>query len=103
MAMYEGYAAQVKALAAQGAQFVILPEMTALIPDSASAKIDAFFEQTALDAHVRVLLGVLHATDRGTYNEGRLYSATGGIEAVYRKHHLVPTWEARSTAGSDIS
>ena len=103
MAMYEGYAAEIRALAARGAQFVVLPEMTALIPDSASAKVDAFFEKAARDAHVQVLLGILHVSDHRAYNEGRLYSATGQIEAVYRKHHLVPTWESRSTPGTEIS
>jgi len=102
-ALMQGYDRQIKSLAAQGAEFVVLPEMTALIPDSASAKIDAMFQQTARDAHVQVLLGILHVTDHGVYNEARLYSATGDIETVYRKHHLVPTWEARSTPGSDIS
>ena len=103
MTLMQGYARQIKSLAAQGAAFVVLPEMTALIPDSASAKIDAFFQQTARDAHVQVLLGILHVTDHGAYNEGRLYSANGSIETVYRKHHLVPTWESRSTPGSEIS
>jgi apolipoprotein N-acyltransferase len=103
MAMYQEYAAQIKSLAASGAQFVILPEMTALIPDSASAKVDAFFQQTARSAHVQVLVGILHVTDHGAYNEGRLYSAAGEIETVYRKHHLVPTWESRSTPGTDLS
>jgi hypothetical protein len=77
IAMYEGYAAQVKPLAARGAQFVILPEMTALIPDSVSARVDELFEKTARDAHVQVLLGILHVTDHGAYNEARLYSGTG--------------------------
>lgn len=103
MALYQEYAAQVRSLAAQGAQFVVLPEMTAFIPDAASAKVDELFEQTARDAHVQVLLGVLHITDHGAYNEGRLYSETGGIETVYRKHYLVPTWESRSTPGNGIS
>ena len=103
MALYQSYAAQVKPLAAKGAQFVIFPEMTALIPDAASAKVDELFEKTAQDAHVQVLLGVLHVTDHGAYNEGRLYSETGGIETVYRKHHLVPTWESRSTPGTGLS
>jgi apolipoprotein N-acyltransferase len=102
-ALMREYAGQIKLLAAQGAEFVVLPEMTALIPDSASAKIDAFFEQTAHDAHVQVLVGILHVTDHGAYNEGRLYSAGGGIETIYRKHHLVPTWESRSTPGTEIS
>ena len=103
MALMNEYASQVQSLAARGAQFVVLPEMTALIPDSASAKVDAFWQQTALDAHVQVLLDVLHITDHGAYNEARLYSAIGKIETVYRKHHLVPTWESRSTPGTEIS
>ncbi len=103
IALMQEYAAQVQPLAARGAQFVIFPEMSALIPDSASARVDELFEKTARDAHVQVLLGVLHPTDRGMYNEARLYSATGGIETIYRKHHLVPTWESRSTPGTGLS
>jgi apolipoprotein N-acyltransferase len=102
-ALMQEYAAQVQPLARRGAQFVVLPEMTALIPDSDLAKVDGFWQQTALNAHVQILLAVLHITNHGAYNEARLYSATGKIETVYRKHHLVPTWEARSTPGTEIS
>jgi len=103
MALMRDYASQVQPLAARGAQFVILPEMTSLIPDSALAKVDALWQQTARDAHVQVLLDILHLTDHAAYNEARLYSASGEIEAVYRKHHPVPTWEARTTPGTGIS
>ena len=103
LALMQEYASQVQLLAAHGAQFVILPEMSALIPDSASARVDEFFQKVARDAHVQVLLGILHVTNHAAYNEGRLYSANGEIETVYRKHHLVPTWEARSTPGTEIS
>jgi apolipoprotein N-acyltransferase len=103
MALMQEYASKVRPLAARGAQFVVLPEMTELIPDSASARVDGFWQQTARDVHVQILLGVLHVTDRGAFNEGRLYSASGEIETVYRKHHLVPTWESRSTPGTEIS
>jgi apolipoprotein N-acyltransferase len=103
MTLLHGYAAQVKSLAAEGAQFVILPEKIALIPDSESANIDEFFQQTARDAHVQVLLGIQHTTAQGAYNEARLYSATGQIENVYRKHHLVPGWEDQLTPGTEIS
>jgi apolipoprotein N-acyltransferase len=103
IALMQEYASQVQPLAARGAQFVIFPEMSALIPDAASGKVDELFQKAARDAHVQVLLGVIHVTDRAGYNEGRLYSANGEIETVYRKHHLVPTWEARSTPGTDIS
>jgi apolipoprotein N-acyltransferase len=103
MALMEQYAAQVPQLAARGAQFVVFPEMSALVLDSASAQVDELFQRTAREAHVQVLLGILHATAHGTYNEGRLYSATGSIETIYRKHHLVPTWESRSTPGTTLS
>lgn len=103
MMMFHAYAEEIKTLADKGAQFVILPEMTSLIPDSYSSKIDEFFQATARAAHVQILVGILHVTDHRAYNEGRLYSAAGEIETVYRKHHLVPTWESRSTPGTDIS
>jgi apolipoprotein N-acyltransferase len=103
MALMQEYASQVQPLAAHGAQFIVLPEMTALIPDVALAKVDAFWKQQALDAHVQILLDVIHLTGHGAYNEARLYSAGGAIETVYRKHHLVPTWESRSTPGTGIS
>jgi len=102
-ALMQDYAGQVKSLAAQGVAFVVLPEMTALIPDSALPKIDAFWQQTARDAHVQVLLDILHVSNHAAYNEARLYSTTGTIETVYRKHHPVPTWEARTTPGTGIS
>jgi apolipoprotein N-acyltransferase len=103
MALMQQYAAQVPPLAARGAQFVVFPEMSALVLDSMSAQVDDLFQKTARESHVQVLVGVLHATEHGTYNEGRLYSATGSIETIYRKHHLVPTWESRSTPGNALS
>ena len=103
MALLEEYASEVQPLASRGAQFIVFPEMSALVPDSSSAKVDALFEKTAHDAHVDVLLGILHGTDHGAYNEGRLYSAAGELQAVYRKHHTVPTWEAHTTPGTELS
>ena len=103
MALLRNYAEQTSRLAMSGAQFVVLPEMSALITDSTSAQVDELFKKRARDSHVQVLLGILHATGSGTYNEARLYSANGEIETVYRKHHLVPTWESRSTPGTELS
>jgi apolipoprotein N-acyltransferase len=103
MVLMRAYATEVRFLAAGGAQVVLLPEMTALVPDPLSAQVDSLFQRTARDAGVEVLLGVKHVTDHGSYNEARLYSTSGEIEAVYRKHHLVPTLEAHTTPGNAIS
>lgn len=103
MALMRGYAEQVQKLAAQGAKFIVLPEMTAVVPDTISGQIDALFQDAAHRAGAQVLLGILHVTAGAAYNEARLYSASGEIETVYRKHHLVPGFEARTTPGNDIS
>jgi apolipoprotein N-acyltransferase len=103
MALLQEYASQVQPLAARGTQFVVFPEMSALVPDSLLPQVDALFERTARAANVQILLGVIHVTDHAGYNEGRLYSATGEIETIYRKHYPVPTWEARTTPGTGIS
>jgi apolipoprotein N-acyltransferase len=103
MALMRDYAEQVQPLAVQGAQFVVLPEMTGLVPDAALGQVDALFQRTARAAQVQILLGVIHVTDHGAFNQARLYSASGGIETVYWKHHLVPSLESRTTPGKDIS
>jgi apolipoprotein N-acyltransferase len=102
-ALLQQYAEEVQPLAARGAQFVLLPEMTALVPETYSQEVDTLFQRTARAARVQILLGVNHVTDHGAYNEARLYSASGEIETVYRKHHLVPSLESRTTPGTDLS
>lgn len=97
------YEEQAKALAQRGAQVVVLPEMTALVRDSISGDVDTLFENAARSANVQIVLGVLHVTGKAAFNEARFYSATGELETVYRKHHLVPVVEGSTTPGTDIS
>jgi apolipoprotein N-acyltransferase len=103
MNLMRGYADQSRSLAAQGAQIVVLPEMTAPVNDDLVSQIDALFEQTARAANVQIDLGVLHNTGGRAWNEARLYSPAGTLEAVYRKHHLVPVAEGGTTPGTAIS
>lgn len=97
------YSEQVRQLAGRGARIVLLPEMTALVRDSITAQVDQLFDQTAKQANIQIVAGVLHATSNGTFNEARLYSDAATPPVVYRKHHLVPVVEGRTTPGSDIS
>jgi apolipoprotein N-acyltransferase len=103
MRLLQQYTRQASALAARGAKIVVLPEMSVLVSGSLSDETDRLFEQTASEARIQILLGVLHVTSHLAYNEARLYSSSGRIEAVYRKRHLVPVAEARETPGHDIS
>jgi apolipoprotein N-acyltransferase len=103
MRLLRDYADQVKLLSRRGARLVVLPEMTALVLDSISGQVDDLFRQTARDMKVQILLGVLHVTANGTFNEARLYSEAVASNVVYRKHHLVPVVEGRTTPGTDIA
>lgn len=97
------YAEHASALAARGAKIVVLPEMSVSVSGSLSDQTDHLFEQTAREAHAQILLGVLHVASHAAFNEARLYSSEGSIEAVYRKRHLVPGLEARTTPVKDLS
>jgi apolipoprotein N-acyltransferase len=103
MQVLNGYAAQARALAARGAQIVVLPEMSVLVSGPLSDETNQLFQQTAREAHAQVLLGVLNVTPHAAYNEARLYLPSGALEAVYRKRHLVPVAEARETPVKDLS
>jgi len=103
MELLKGYAAQASALAARGAKIVVLPEMTMQLSPSLSEDANQLFEQTARESGAQVLLGVLNQTPSGTFNEARLYLPSGTIGAVYRKLHLVPVAEARTTPVKDYS
>jgi apolipoprotein N-acyltransferase len=103
MQLMRDYEAQAKALTQRGAQVIALPEMTALVRDSISGAVDTLFEEAARSAHVQIVIGLLHVTGNAAFNEARFYSATGELERVYRKHHLVPVVEGRTAAGTDIS
>jgi apolipoprotein N-acyltransferase len=101
--LLEEYAQRARDLAARGARIVVLPEMTVQVSGALSDQVNDLFEQTARDADAQILLGVLHGTSTGSFNEARLYSQSGTLEAVYRKHHLVPVAEAGTTPGKGIS
>lgn len=103
MNLMQGYADQARSLAAQGAQIVVLPEMSARTDDRIQPQIDALFEQSARADGVLIDLGVLHETEGRVWNEARLYSPSGTLQAVYRKHHLVPVAEGGTTPGTAIS
>ena len=109
MRLMQDYARQVPVLAAQGARIVVLPEMTAIVHDSISGDIDTLFEQTARNAHTQILLGVLHVAGPSgapvaAFNEARLYSESAAVPpVVYRKRHLVPVLEGRTTPVNSFS
>ncbi len=101
--LFNDYADKVKDLAGRGAQVIVLPEMIARVPDTISDEVDRIFEATASETRTQVLVGVLHIKTGYALNEGRLYSPTAALDAVYLKHHLVPGAEAGERPGSALT
>lgn len=101
--LLQKYASEAHGLAARGAQIVVLPEMSVLVYGEYSHQADQLFEETAQRSKAQVLLGLLHAESGRTYNEARLYSASGNLETVYRKHHPARVLGETATPGTDIS
>jgi apolipoprotein N-acyltransferase len=91
------YAAQIPALAEQGAQVIVMPEKLGRIEPADLASADAVLEQAAQSSHVFILAGFQHMPDR---NEARLYSPEGALIDTYEKHHMLPVFEGDLLPGT---
>ncbi len=96
------YADRATALAAQGAEVVVLPEKIALVSDEGTREADALYGATAAAAKAAVVVGVDRGSVARRSNEARLYSPGGSLAAVYAKHHLVPGYEDADQPGTAI-
>lgn len=103
MRILHSYADQIKPLAAQGAQTIVLPEKIATVAEADLPEMDRLFQSSASNNHVNILVGIDHHQPNGYLNEARLYQADGGPVTVYIKHHLVPEFESRDRPGSEFS
>jgi apolipoprotein N-acyltransferase len=97
VALAQAYAAQIPAIAAQGAQVIILPEKIGRIQGSDLAQADALFEQAALQNHVTIFVSFEHQPN---LHQARLYSPSGTLEALYEKHHMLPAFEGYLLPGT---
>jgi apolipoprotein N-acyltransferase len=95
--LVQTYAAQIPALANQGASVIVIPEKIGRIQGNDLAQADAILEQAARDNHITVLVGFEHQPN---LNEARLYSPDGRLEATYEKHHMLPAYESHLLPGT---
>ena len=95
------YSEQAESLAARGAQVVVIPEKTGVLRDANLRDVDAMLEAASAQANLRIIVGVVHPTaSGGKWNEARMYSPPGVVEAIYEKHHMLPLYESSFTAGT---
>jgi apolipoprotein N-acyltransferase len=100
--LFAQYAAPVQALAAQGAQVVVLPEKIAVVVDKTLAETDAFFQKLVDQSGAAVVVGVIRAADGKGYNEARVY-LPGRPPQSYDKQHMLPPFESNLTPGDSLT
>jgi len=106
--LFAQYGASVQALAAQGAQVVVLPEKLAVVLDQTEAETDAIFQKLADSSGIPIVVGELrirHETQpdlKQRYNEARVY-LPGKPPLSYDKEHMLPPFESNLTPGTSLT
>lgn len=94
------YLEQVKSLAAQGAEVVVLPEKLAVVLDPATTNTDGMFEAVARESKTGIVVGIIRRTSTAKLNEARLYLGTDAPPLFYDKHHMLPAFESSFLPGT---
>lgn len=100
-ALFEAYSHAAADLAAHGAQVIVLPEKLGVLVDAQGSAVqdsDARLQALADRTHAVIVIGVIHVTAPVKYNEARVYVPGVQVQA-YAKHHLLPPFESKLTAG----
>jgi len=103
LSLMADYANKSDSLAAQGAQVIVLPEKIAVVSDEATSQLDSLYSSAASREKTTVLVGLDRGTLTKRWNEARLYSPDGTLEATYDKHHMVPVMEDVDQRGTTIT
>jgi apolipoprotein N-acyltransferase len=101
VALAAAYASQVPAMAAQGAEVIVLPEKIGRIKNGPDGnyldQADAIFEQAARQSHVTIFVSFEHQPN---LHQARLYAPDGTLEGLYEKHHMLPAFEGYLLPGT---
>ena len=96
------YSDQAAALAARGAEVIVLPEHLGEVVDPNSASIDDLFQPLADKTKATIIVGLGHTYPQVRYNQARVY-APGAQVLSYEKHHLLPPVESRFAPGKTLA
>ncbi len=96
------YAAAASALAAQGAEVVVLPEKLGVVGDRDKKASDILFQSLAERTGAAFAVGLIRVAPDARYNEARLY-APGTPVSRYEKQHMLPGFESQFRAGEGLT
>ena len=94
------YLKEGKAMAAQGAQVIVIPEKLSVVVDPLLGEIDSFFKEAAATDKTTIVVGLLHITGGARLNEARVYLPGNAGIITYEKHHMLPAFESKLRPGT---
>lgn len=100
-ALVEAYASRVSALAAQGAQVVVLPEKLGIAVDPGTRDLDARLQGLADKTRVTLVAGLIHVATPHKYNAARVFVPSAPV-AEYHKRHMLPPFESMFAPGREL-
>jgi len=107
--LFQSYTKPVAALAAQGAEVVVLPEKLGVVVEPDTRVLDARLQSLAEQSHVRVVAGMVRVVPPGAgmpkkieYNEARVYTPGAPVES-YDKEHMLPPFESKFAPGTALT
>jgi len=100
--LFHDYAVPAEALAAQGAQVIVLPEKLGVVVERRAAATDALFQSLADKTGEEIVVGLVFANSSAAYNQARVYTPHSPVE-IYNKHHLLPPFESRLKPGDTLT
>jgi len=98
-ALFQAYADRVTALAAQGAQVIVLPEKLAVAVEPDTGEMDRLFQSLADHSGAQLVVGLVRVAAPLKYNEARVYRPAQPLQ-LYEKHHMLPAFESIYTVGT---
>jgi apolipoprotein N-acyltransferase len=99
--LFQAYAHAVAALAAQGAQVIVLPEKLGVAVDPETKNLDAQLQSLADQAKAEIVAGMIRVSPPVKFNEARVYRP-GKPVLSYDKEHMLPQFESQFKPGADL-
>jgi apolipoprotein N-acyltransferase len=100
--LFHDYAVPAEALAAQGAQIIVLPEKLGVVVEERAAATDALFQLLADKTGAEIVVGLVFVNSLAEYNQARVYTPHATVVS-YNKHHLLPPFESPLKPGNTLT
>lgn len=103
LALLRDYSAKASDVGKLNAHIILLPEKIAVVSDDGTMDVDALYEKTSSQTGAHVVVGIDRGTGSKRWNEARMYSPQGSLEATYDKHHMIPHLEDVDQMGTKLT